>query len=467
MNDIRTSKEINLLDLLYKCLLKWRRVLVFSILVSLIVGALHLVTYLTLSTEKYDIEKQSYETKVESHNTSITVLENQIASTRDEIERQNAYNQNSLLMQINPSTEALGSVEYYIDTKYEILLDKTYQNIDYSGRVLGAYNSFFRSGGLTKLLIEKLGYEIESRYLDELISISYDYSNMIFTIWVKRNTETECAEMLQTIEDFVETQKETIDDTVYEHTLIKLNEKIDTVIDSDLNTYQRQKHEAIDSLNQVIIAASESLEKLEKTSEPEFKYDLVIYFKSSITNVVIAFFVSAITYFIYSAIRYILSKKLHEPQDLYYYLGLNVICTIHNNTKSRVDKFIMKIFSKAASDTRMESNARLLLKKVELLVDTSKAQTEVKNIMIITSMKKKEEAVSICNQLNKEASNKSFHFVAGGSVTEDIDVVEGLKVIDSVILLEKCEVSSVSGVEEEVRLLNSYRKKVLGYVVLE
>ena len=180
-------KEIDLKWLCYRVLRCWRRIVLFSVISALVVGVVcFLYGMLQFSNPEYKEKvSQDYQREYNSWVATGKNIRAEINNLTMDRNRQREYNEKSVLMQINPLRESNTYFEVYVDYDYQILPDMTYQNIDLSNRIIKSYETYLKKGELFREVIEKLNYDIEIQYLEEIVEIEVDYDNSMINVIVK------------------------------------------------------------------------------------------------------------------------------------------------------------------------------------------------------------------------------------------------------------------------------------------
>lgn len=136
MDSINTQnnyeQEVNLKDLLFVILHKWRIILVVSILLAILMGgAKGFLTYrsqndpdaITQREEAYQLDLAQYENGLSSY-------EREIQNISDNIVNQQDYMEHSVLMNISPYNLYEAKANLFVKTDYEIMPGMVYQNVD-------------------------------------------------------------------------------------------------------------------------------------------------------------------------------------------------------------------------------------------------------------------------------------------------------------------------------------------------
>ena len=154
------EQEINLKDLLFSVLYKWRILLLAAVVGMMLMGGYKTlkVTENRTSTEA----DESYEEEFERFIEEKAAVDKTIKNLKASIDEQNRYITNAPLMQINPYNEIVSAADVIVKSK-----ESTGSNLN---SLLALYKSSLLTGDYLDKMAEENGYE--SRHLKELISIT-------------------------------------------------------------------------------------------------------------------------------------------------------------------------------------------------------------------------------------------------------------------------------------------------------
>lgn len=188
-------------------------------------------------------------------------LEMEIANLEKSIEEQIAYNNNSILMKINPYDKKSVSGQFYVDTNYEIMPDKSYQNLDVTYSIVKAYQSLATTGELAKYINEKIEEPIKERYLNELITITND-GDATFTVTVVHTDIDSARQIYDLIMECMKGCKADFENKIGNYTITTLNESECASVDLELKETQVTNLDAINTLKQSLSEKEKNFDAL-------------------------------------------------------------------------------------------------------------------------------------------------------------------------------------------------------------
>ncbi len=483
MNEQNYEREINLGKVFYRVFRDWRKIFVIAMVIAIITGAGNFVLkriktadpeYIEKAEENYLRELTAFEAMGE---TLLREIEN-LEKTRSE---QEIYNGSSILMKINPFREFNASLELYIATDYQIIPELTYQNPDFSNRILRAYITYMMNGDMYQYIMNHISQSIELRYLKEVLSISADYENRMITLNVQNVDAEACEEILDyALEGIIEKQPE-ITAAIGEHELNVVNQAIYESVNLELDEWQKRNVQYISELSIKLQEKAEALAIWEQSPQPQKEYVLSRLIKNSIKIMIFGFMVGAVLAAFCIMLCYIMSDKLQDASDLKRRYGLRVIAQLPKVHKKRVWVGFDRLFAKRGGLALKESDVDVLTK---VAMQSVSAEVMVKNVSV-------GDGTDIVVDGKISAKQQDIILVFTGNVAQgEIDNllcmlkwdgickaqsapnflcdpigISAVMEADYVVLVEKQEESTYMQIEQELEQLGAWGKKVLGFIV--
>ena len=326
------EREIDLILLVKQVMEKFKTIVVVGVIGAVIVGLIGMLRLIDTYNSQKAMEPQrraEYQDSLNEYNAEVERLNREIDNLSISIERQEEYNEKSILMKINPFDVQVGVVQYYVDTDYQINPNITYQNPDYINSVLNAYAVNVSNGGLWEYLYDNMEEPAESQYLKEIIRISEDYDNHMINVSIKSGTEADCRKLLGLVKKYFDSYHVTIDNAICEHDMLIVTESIYSTVDLDLEEKQRTNTETAKKYTTSYEEKESELSKLLTGGKPVYtepssrgivtgtvKYAII-------GGVVAAFAVAAII-----CVKILFDTTIKYEKDVEFYLGLPVLAEI-------------------------------------------------------------------------------------------------------------------------------------------
>jgi len=450
------EKEIDLKLLFYRCLCKWRKAVIFAIIVALLTGAFFLLKDLkTLNnTEKLSVLQSEFEIEYSTWKAEDGILKNKRQTIMESQARQEEYNEKSLLMKIDPLQEYVGSMSFYVDSNYQIMPNLTYQNIDYTNRIMLAYSKYMNSGNIYDVVLEKIDFMDEIKYIKEVLKTSIDYSAATIDISVITDSKEHTEQILNIVSECITEKSKEIKKTISKHDLNLINQAVYEQVDFGLETTQKANKDFITKCSENLQKVSLEIDKYKKEAKPVFKYSPSKIAKNCIKKMVIGGIVGLFVVFGYVAFCFVLTGKLSDDSfwkdAKIYYLG--AIWEKENKKKidALIDKFCgikPRIGGFSESSSLLAENIAVLLKKQGL-----------KNTAIIGT--ENEELSKKAASIFSEKAEGTVYYA--GNILKDAQAIKNLENCDSVIFAATEDETLIEDILREKELLLSWGKNLLG-----
>lgn len=281
--------EINLIDLMFYLLKQWRT-LIAAILIGAILGggiyvvkknsadkaAMALVAEMEEANNGVEDEQSAAELK-ENYQISEDVETNMELAYqyRQLYRKQLEYNQNSPIMQMNPSAVYSGELEYYVSAGYD------------TGVVALLYQNILNDSGILGELKEATDLDYKEQYIRELIECtvsrendstinvnngeSLAYKNATVTFTVNAPSEEACEQMLQVIRDKVLEIDQECRENYDDYDMIPVNDSLNLVSNSDYLNRQKSNTDQLNGYRNTMTSLESSF------SEDELVYYNKVY----------------------------------------------------------------------------------------------------------------------------------------------------------------------------------------------
>ncbi len=474
------EKEIDLKWLIYRVLRAWRPIVVWAVIIALAlgVGSFGLNAVKLLDEDFMEAARLNFERE---HAAWVATKENfqvRLDNLEEAKNRQQEYNDKSIMMKIDPLRKNVASFELYVKYDYHIDPSLTVQNPDLSSRILRAYATYMTNGEMYHYIMENLSYDIELRYLTEILGISVDYDNNFITISVVHADAAACQEILSLARTGIESRTASIVEMIDEHSISMSNQVAYETIDLNLQDTQEANLQYItqidNSIQSVNLARNEWLAGVDKNGkeiegggpEPEFEYTLWEVTKNAIKMIIIGGVVGAVLVVAVIAGATLLSGKLLNPEDLKNCFGLRIIGKLPQGRVKQPFAFVSRIFAKVGGvTTRPEDYVPLARMVGSSIRSDIAAREDAKEWQTIAFTGTMPEA-KLQRIVELMAIGGGFNAICASDMLTDASSVEKVSGADCVVLVETQEKSLMADVKKELEALKAWNKPVLGAVVL-
>lgn len=263
------EREIDLVQLI-KYL--WKRVWIMcigTVIGLVLVLGLQLVRQSGQEIRDDSGELTGFEKEMKQYEEDYAQLEMEISNLEKSIEEQIAYNNESILMKVNPYDKQSVSGQFYIDSDYQIMPEMTYQNADITTSVVKAYQALATTGELAKYVNEHLDKPIRERYLNELITLSCDGNvglngtgNAVLNVTVVHTDINSARKIYNLVIECMNSNQEDFKQKIGNYTITLLNESESASVDIALKDTQVANIDTINTLKETLTKKQESFESL-------------------------------------------------------------------------------------------------------------------------------------------------------------------------------------------------------------
>ena len=458
--------EMDLKWLLYRVLCAWRRIAVWAMIIGVMLGiGSFALNFIKISDPEYlEAAKTNFEREHASWVATGENFEQQLANIEEAKQEQEEYNEKSVLMQIDPLREFHASFELYVNYDYQIMPDMAYQNIDLSDRILKAYATYMTNGELYQHIIDNVSFEIERRYLSEILGVSVDYNTNMISVSVTQQSSEYCQEILNIVKEALQTKYADVNATIAEHTLSTTNSSAYETVNLGLQEIQKANRQAITNLDISMQETNEAYLEWKKKPEPEAEYTLIEVIKNSIKLLIIGGIVGAVVVAVIIAFGALMSGKLLNPEDLKNRFGLRVVGQLPAKRVKKPFAFVSRWFYKFGGITTKPEDYDRLAKMVgsSIKSDLASREGDWKKVAFTGTVSSEELKAAV----DAMGLGKEFSVVCAADVLTNAESIEKVAEADCVVLVEKQEQSVLADITKELEALKAWNKTVLGAVVV-
>ena len=465
MNDAaNAARLIDFKDLLYRTARKWRTIILAALIVALLAALFQVFLGLRvlLDEERFEDAKGKYEIAVADYEATAERLRASIANLRDQSANQQEYNNKSELMKIDPMNKWTGTVQIYVDSKYQIDPSLTYQNVDLTSRLIAAYSSYLRSGELYNEMLESLDTVDEIRFLTEIYDVDAEPGAASISIRAVGKSEADVRKITDYIKMKIGERYDVILNAIGDHTFEIMTESVYSSIDLDLDAKQKSNLLAIANYSNEIGEQSEQLKLWEKSDPPKMEYGAVYTVRQAVKSFIIGGVISAVVMFCWFALDYAIRSTAKTPED-WASFSLPVLGCIDREEKKRklssVDALIDRIFARRQKMTTEQSCALTARNLGAVLQEQG-----IDDAKLIGAVDKA-YAEHVVQRMAASAPEIRFSF-AGDPLT-DPETAKNLERTEKVVLIADNRTTQIKAIQQTLTLIRAWGKTVLGVIVVD
>ena len=417
--------------------------------------------------------------KVKLNDDAQTEVDN-VLKIQDNLDEQQAYVDNSVLMQIDPYNESVVTLQYHYNP----------DNKDYSSDLLNSYMSYVNNGGLSSDLAAA-GIDLDVQYISELLNcesnfettgtssdnnITLNSKSESFEISIIHENKADCEKMAETVISCMDAYQQQLQSRVGSHSLTLVDQSYSKEVDKEILTYKTDRVNSIISMQERIKDLTEKMtadqnaviDKYNKDAKSDTKVaskddsSAVPEAKNSDTHVSISkkyVVVGAAAGIILSClaiiILYVVRGTVNKAEDIRSLYNLRVVGELEGKKKKGT-----ALSGKGSGLTPeqqkelLSANLKVACKKegIEKLLISGSSIAEVENgVKEYLTAELKKAGIEVCITDSFLTSGKAL---------------EKLAEYDHVLLIEQIGSTRYEDLSAELRICLEQQAEVLGTIVL-
>lgn len=465
------EKEINLKRLFYKACKNWRIAVVAAFIGAAVVGGTKCtVEFVKVHDPEVVAERQlEYEGELAQHRQRGEVIRKSMDNIQTSMLQQQEYNENSVLMKIDPYNEWRGSVDFYVETDWQIMPELTYQNQNPANQIVRVYSTYITNGELYQYVIERMDAPREIRYLREMLDGSVDTDNHLIHFSVRGTSQEQCQTLLRLVEEGMRAKQTEIMASVGEYKLLTTNNATYSQINYELEQMQKDNLQAISNLNTSL--AAKKAEQLEwKRAEENIESPVIGRRAAVKEGIKVAIITGLVIGFLFVAsygVGYLLSKLVQDKDE---FQGWNIyVAELPRTYKKKpfawVDRLIGKWFLgnvvAGEYETRLSAATKQIGEAAKIAFDT----TEPK--LTLVGDLPAEELAALAEEMGKEKGARRVQFSVAGNPVLSAGAIDSILFADGVVLVAKQEYSKRETVYQIKAQVEELKKPLVAVVLTE
>ena len=458
-------REVSLGKLLLRVLRYWRLLLLAGVLGGILLGGMQILKIHGRKddmNEKYAAylqDKEVYEAAREAYQGEIDVLEQKINLRQQYIE-------SSTLMQVDAHQTGSAMAEFTVRVPE---LENAELPDDAGGlakmnNIVRAYYYYINFGDAIPAAAAEVGISEEN--LKELLYSYYDDVSSLFTLSVRYPDEAGAEKILTAIIDGMQSKRVEYMREMGEFDLVVVSKDVNTIVDSELATFQSQKFAEINTLQNNLYNKQKLLEGLSRPSSAQ-QYSRKNMLKSGIKYGVVGFAAGCIALFFLIAVIVLLRGFILSGDEIDRKFGLkNLVCFRDDPAKKPfiIDRVIDQLENgDALSDTA--AGCDLLLSRIRNITSGSGRGASKNHVLLIgTCSEKKLRTLQRALSERAEKENDVLTFHALHDPAANPAVLHRMQECGSVVLVEEIGRSRYKDILNTVDIIDDTGRPIIGTV---
>lgn len=446
--------EINLKNLFFSVLYRWRSILAAALIGAVLLGAYQFVSLETVHRKgerteeerQYEIDLQAYHTLMETYRTDIETYTNLI-------EARKAYRDNSPYLKLDPQNIWFAEKRYYVEVDPSVM-DALPEGstIDPADYVLAIYSSAMREQLDDAELKEVFGTSNIS-YVGEQAWVSVNAEQNTVTAVARASSGEEAEKELAYVVARVEELRDGKAQEINPHKLILVNENTTVRVDNNLFTTRNQIKVELEDYQKKLDTAIKGLNDLEIEEEPEAPGNHIK--KMAAIGFVLGAFLLAVVY----AVKDLLSGRLSDSNALTGQFGVPVFGEFWHAQARQPGKAPDKwLVSWEQGKTTQDDES--VTEHIAALIRERAAE----GTLLLVSTEKEEALAKLGNSLSQKLDGREIDCCA--DFLHHAGAVTAASKADAVLLVEEKNASYLNNIDRMAELLITCEAKVIGAIVL-
>ena len=437
------EQEIDLKDLLFAVLRQWRLLALATAALAVLLGGFKLLTGLWDACNPSDARsrREAYQQELEAYDGKMAVYENDLKNLTADVEKQEAYLKDSILMNLDPNT---------------VWEAKTVQLIE-NGRadmVLQSYLQSLTGAEFLSSVAKNAG--IELRYLQELTEITVNGGMLTFR--VRYGTEDGARKILDDLTGGINTFRSQIVASFGEFDIHEMSRSVAAITDQSVADAQRSQTDLLTQLKENLRVKNEEMKAVEAPEAPASS--IVSAIKGCVKYVVLGGVLGCFMAVFFLCVMFLMSDSLYSAKQLRTMYGVKILGILpapENGTVCQIDRWLMRLEKRVSGPAETEYG----LIAANLL---NCAAGGVRSLLITGTAdgaSLKEAALRLQKLLPELQISVSDNMLLTP------DTLRLLSSCDGVALVETCDMSSYEDIRLEMDQVRDFHKVLAGFIVIE
>lgn len=451
------EQEIDLKDLMFAILHKWRGIIVTAVIVGILVGGYKLGTGLSSKEDGAAAEKarKDYNQSMELYESMSQLYKSNLDTIQAQIQSQGDYIANSVLMKISPYHKNVAGADVFVTVDpQEALGDRQILASDPADTILRAYESLINSAELKEIE----GMDIDGIYLKELVTTEVDYEGNSLSIQTTYTDEQGAKALLDALLEELQRQGGELQREFGNHRILIMNETSSVVADTKLYQRQQDAFNTLTALRTSLADKKDELGKMEKPAAPSV-ISASASLKSGIKYGILGGALGAFLSIFYICAVFLMSDKVNSEKEMKNRFGLKLLGVFAQMPKKRafsgIDRWLDRLEGK--SFKKPEEVYEIVAANVRNYME------ENQNIMLLGGA-----SMDRMSEIAKELKDRmpELEIQIGQDMGTSAETLKRLPGAGQVILVEERGVSQYQEIQNQVELIRSLDKAIVGCIVL-
>ncbi len=389
-------------------------------------------------------------------------LEQQIANRKKQLEQQIAYNEESLLMNIDPLNKTVTTIYLMISGLNNEELNQVPQTeslpIDYAiTRIQKQYALYWHAINLQEKLSDTAFSHINDKYIREITKFTVDSSyGSYMTIAVSADTDTASKQIAQTVLNILMEYQDTIAENSFQHQISLISQSTKVEIDEKLETNQLANREKVKTYQKELDTLEASLKNLTAPIQEEIPTAGTIL-NESMKYMILGAALGMVLCMIWVILSYLFRGRVELSRHLSQVLSVPML-----GSTARPENLFDRLADRILGEQIWEDDTQAMAYLSASVSAHLPANATIALLSTLPISKESSGVQSIVETLDKQGFQVRFVEDASGNPLAVHAIQEG----SCVILAERCGASNWNAIQEVATLAESLETPVKGFLLV-
>ena len=462
MNDLslQPERDLDIRNLIFAVMRKWRFILVFSVICALIPGLFSGISGIRKLHNSVLLEQTNLQAKElkDNYEQSLSNLSAESDNIKEQIQHQKEYKNRSYILNMDPSRVYKYSITYNLNNTYTKPDGSTATN----GNVAAILNSYTIAIKNMDIDSASLPSRADKKSdvpdsINTLIVSAQDNNAKTLTFTVSAATPEDAEVFLNEVAKAVEANQATITSKLGQHTLTEVLRKAITGTDNNVNTLSTSYTTNLNSLQTTLTNVTKQLTDLKEPTLKVMTFSSVIASARNfaILGLVLGLFLSVFI----TCVRYLVSDRITGTDEfLRHCPQLTMLGAIPRKKGTGLGHRIDAAINRWEDPTSaMDSSAvrMSIAAKMEAVCGT--------NDLLLLGESKSSDAQALINEIHNLLSSPSITQL--DNLSAGVDAVSAARGKNTILLVQRDRIS-YRNLMQELEVLKLLGNKVLGVVIV-
>ena len=455
-----SGSELDLADLFWSVLGKWRRILLCGLVLALLLGAFSAGrSFVRLKDADYlrDVQLRNNEA-VRVYEINRKECEGQIARYSEDLEQQELYRSHSGLLALDSFHVYVCEGIYFVDTGSSTIIDSLTREPNYTQAIIAAYSERLSSLDERQVLQNagQIFSDPEIYNYRGFLNVSVDMESSTLRYKIYGATEEQAIAIADAVKELVRDIMPEISRLICEHSIALLSERIALQSDPELAAMHADFETSMSETSLNLSAAMDLMETLES---PEVENPSpAVALRNAVMLALLGFAVGAFLWAVYEAFAFVVRGIVADPDDVTNRYGLRVLGVIpRDKEKNALDRRITSHYGIPAGMGQAEG----LRYAAVNLAEAAKGE----KTLLLTGSGSSEAARSLGAKLGADLPGLEIR--TAGSICRDPEALKAFHACENLVFAETLQYSRHNELRRELIMALESGKKILGFLLVE